>query len=113
MRHLGLSGDQVTWSKETRQRQQEDTLYAWLSFDEVASYEEDVRLKTEDLDEEDEKEREECSGMSTTSANKLQILWDYFIHAEPHSYEVLENILSFISLMCFLFSFFESSCCLI
>ncbi|XP_011343929.2 lysosomal-trafficking regulator isoform X3 [Ooceraea biroi] len=87
MRNLGLSGDQVTWSKDARQRQHEDTLYAWLSFDEVASYEEDARLKTEDLDEEDEKEREECSGMSTASANKLQILWDHFIHAEPQSYE--------------------------
>lgn len=63
-------------------------MYAWLSFDDVASYEEDARLKTEDLDEEDEKEHEECSGMSTASGNKLQILWDHFIHAEPQSYEV-------------------------
>jgi len=91
MRDYGLSGDQVTWSKNAHQRQHEDTLYAWLSFDEVASYEEDARLKTEELDEEDEKEREECSGMSTASVNKLQILWHYFIHAEPRSYEVLRN----------------------
>ena len=39
-------------------------------------------------EEEDEKEHE-SSGMSTVSINKLQILWDYFIHAEPQSYEVL------------------------
>lgn len=73
------------------QKQHEDTLCAWLSFDEVAIYEEDARLKTEDLEEEDEKEREESrgSGMSAVSVNKLQILWDHFIHAEPQSYEVL------------------------
>ncbi|KMQ97322.1 lysosomal-trafficking regulator-like protein [Lasius niger] len=83
--------DQVTWSKDARQKQHEDTLCAWLSFDEVAIYEEDARLKTEDPEEEDEKEREEQRGpgMSTVSVNKLQILWDNFIHAEPQSYEVL------------------------
>ncbi|CAL1677884.1 unnamed protein product [Lasius platythorax] len=81
--------DQVTWSKDARQKQHEDTLCAWLSFDEVAIYEEDARLKTEDPEEEDEKEREEQRGpgMSTVSVNKLQILWDNFIHAEPQSYE--------------------------
>lgn len=81
-------GDQVTWSKDARRKQHEDTLCAWLSLDEVASYEEDARLKTEEPEEEDEKECEELSGMSSVSANKLQILWDYFIHAEPQSYEV-------------------------
>jgi len=85
----GLSGDQVTWSKDARQKQHEDNLCAWLSLDEVASYEEDARLKTEEPEEEDEKERDErSSGMSTVSINKLQVLWDHFIHAEPQSYEV-------------------------
>ncbi|XP_039305256.1 lysosomal-trafficking regulator isoform X2 [Solenopsis invicta] len=80
--------DQVTWSKDARQRQHEDNLCAWLSLDEVASYEEDARLKTEEPEEEDEKEHEErSSGMSTVSINKLQVLWDHFIHAEPQSYE--------------------------
>ncbi|KYN43656.1 Lysosomal-trafficking regulator [Trachymyrmex septentrionalis] len=88
VRNPGLSGDQVTWSKDARQRQHEDHLCAWLSLDEVVSYEEDARLKTEEPEEEDEKEREERdSGMSTVSINKLQVLWDYFIHAEPQSYE--------------------------
>lgn len=90
VRNPGLSGDQVTWSKDARQRQHEDNLCAWLSLDEVASYEEDARLKTEEPEEEDEKERDERgSGMSTVSINKLQVLWDHFIHAEPQSYEVL------------------------
>ncbi|XP_018058565.1 PREDICTED: lysosomal-trafficking regulator [Atta colombica] len=88
VRNPGLSGDQVTWSKDAHQKQHEDHLCAWLSLDEVASYEEDARLKTEEPEEEDEKEREErSSGMSTVSINKLQVLWDYFIHAEPQSYE--------------------------
>ncbi|XP_036146533.1 lysosomal-trafficking regulator isoform X4 [Monomorium pharaonis] len=88
VRNPGLSGDQVTWSKNARQRQHEDNLCAWLSLDEVASYEEDVRLRTEEPEEEDEKESEERgSGMSTVSTNKLQVLWDHFIHAEPQSYE--------------------------
>ncbi|XP_011866548.1 PREDICTED: lysosomal-trafficking regulator isoform X3 [Vollenhovia emeryi] len=79
--------DQVTWSKDARQRRHEDNLCAWLSLDE-ASYEEDARLKTEEPEEEDEKERDErAPGMSTVSINKLQVLWDHFIHAEPQSYE--------------------------
>lgn len=86
--NLDLPGDQVTCSKNDCQRQYEDALYTWLSFDEVASYEEDAQLKTEEQEEEDEKEREEHSGMSSTPINKLQILWDYFIHAKPQSYEV-------------------------
>ncbi|XP_025074143.1 lysosomal-trafficking regulator [Pogonomyrmex barbatus] len=78
--------DQITW-KDARQKQHED-LSAWLSLDEVASYEEDARLKTEEPEEEDEKESEDrSSGMSTVSINKLQVLWDHFIHAEPQSYE--------------------------
>lgn len=114
VRNPGLSGDQVTWSKDARQRQHEDNLYAWLSLDEVASYEEDARLKTEEPEEEDEKEREERgSGMSTVSINKLQVLWDYFIHAEPQSYEVLAwfhgiNLFSWFSEFYFLgFSLFN------
>ncbi|XP_011144679.1 lysosomal-trafficking regulator isoform X1 [Harpegnathos saltator] len=79
--------DQVTWLKDARRKQHEDTLCAWLSLDEVASYEEDARLKTEEPEEEDEKEREELSGMSSALVNKLQLLWDHFIHAEPQSYE--------------------------
>ncbi|XP_014468102.1 PREDICTED: lysosomal-trafficking regulator isoform X2 [Dinoponera quadriceps] len=79
--------DKVTWPKDARRKQHGDTLCAWLSLDEVASYEEDARLKTEEPDEEDEKECEELSGMSSASVNKLQILWDHFIHAEPQSYE--------------------------
>jgi len=89
VRNFYLSGDQVTWSKDARARHHEDTLHAWLSLDEVISYEEDARLKSEDPEEEDEKECEERgSGMSTTSVNKLQTLWDHFIHAKPQSYEV-------------------------
>lgn len=89
--NLGVSDDQITSSKDAHQKQYEDILCTWLSFDEVAIYEEDARLKTEDPEEEDEKERDERRGpgMSTVSINKLQILWDYFIHAEPQSYEVL------------------------
>ncbi|XP_011260266.1 lysosomal-trafficking regulator isoform X1 [Camponotus floridanus] len=80
--------DQITWSHDAHQEHYDDTLCAWLSFDEV-TIEEDVRLKTEDSEEEDEKERDEqrAPGMSTVSVNKLQILWDHFIHAEPQSYE--------------------------
>lgn len=89
VRNLYLSGDQITWSKNARPKRHEDTLHAWLSLDEVISYEEDVRLKTEDPEEEDEKECEELgSGMSTASINKLQTLWDHFIHAKSQSYEV-------------------------
>lgn len=100
VRNPGLSGDQVTWSKDGRQRQHEDNLCTWLSSDEVASYEEDARLKTEEPEEEDEKECEERgSGMSAVSINKLQVLWDHFIHAEPQSYEVLAR---FSELMLFL-----------
>lgn len=86
VKNPGLSGDQVTWLKDARQRQHEDNLYAWLSSDEIVSYEEDARLKTEEPEEEDD---ERSSGMSTVSINKLQVLWDHFIHAEPQSYEVL------------------------
>lgn len=87
---LGVSDDQITLSKDALRKQYEDILCAWLSFDEVTIYEEDAQLKTEDPEEEDEKERDErrSPGMSTVSINKLQILWDYFIHAEPQSYEV-------------------------
>lgn len=70
----------------------EDT--PWFSFDEVLSYEEDTRMRTEDREEEDEKDSEEQSGMSSVSTNKLQILWDHFIHAEPQSYEVHPLILA-------------------
>ncbi|XP_067210662.1 lysosomal-trafficking regulator isoform X3 [Linepithema humile] len=80
--------DQVTRSKDACPKHHEDTLHAWLSLDEVISNEEDARLKTENPEEEDEKEREERgSGMSTASGNKLQTLWDHFIHAKPQSYE--------------------------
>lgn len=89
MRNSYLAGDQVTWSKDAHRKQHEDVQCAWLSSDEVASYEEDARLKTEEPEEEDEKEHEELTGMSSASVNKLQSLWDHFIHAEPHSYEVL------------------------
>ncbi|CAK9830368.1 Lysosomal-trafficking regulator [Anthophora retusa] len=65
----------------------EDTFYPWFSFDEFMSYEEDTRLRTEDREEDDEKEYEERLGMSSASTNKLQILWDHFIHAELQSYE--------------------------
>ncbi|KAL0119810.1 hypothetical protein PUN28_007922 [Cardiocondyla obscurior] len=88
VRNPGLSGDQVTWSKNARKKHHEDNLCVWPSSDEVASYEEDARLKTEEPEEEDEKDREErSSGISTMSINKLQVLWDHFIHAEPQSYE--------------------------
>lgn len=91
LRNLGVSDDQITWSQDAHQKRCEDTLCAWLSFDEVTIDEEDVRLNTEDPEEENEKERDEQRGpgMSTVSVNKLQILWDHFIHAEPQSYEVL------------------------
>lgn len=59
----------------------------------MASYEEDARLKTEEPEEEDEKDCEEHSGMSSASVNKLQILWDHFIHAETRSYEVFYRFL--------------------
>lgn len=45
-------------------------------------------MRTEDREEDDEKEFEERLVMSSASTNKLQILWDHFIHAEPQSYEV-------------------------
>lgn len=51
------------------------------------SHEEDTRLRTEDREEDDEKEFEERPVMSSVSINKLQVLWDHFIHAEPQSYE--------------------------
>ncbi|KZC14096.1 Lysosomal-trafficking regulator, partial [Dufourea novaeangliae] len=79
--------DRVTCASSDPRRLLEDTLYPWFSFDELLSYEEDTRLKTEDREEDDEKEYEERLGMSSASTNKLQILWDYFIHAEPQSYE--------------------------
>lgn len=90
VRNPDLAGDRITWPGDAHRKQHEDVLCAWLSSDEVASYgEEDAQLKTEEQpEEEDEKEREEHSGMSTASVNKLQSLWDHFIHAEPQSYEV-------------------------
>lgn len=87
-----LAGDRVTRAKDAEEERHEDTVYAWLSLDEAASYEDDAQLKTEDADEEDEKEEERSTGMSTASVNKLQVLWDYFIHAEPQSYEVQSNL---------------------
>lgn len=83
-----VSGDRVTCSSSDPRRLPEDSLYPWFSFDELPSYEEDTRPRTEDGEEDDEKEYEERLGMSSASANKLQILWDCFIHAEPQSYEV-------------------------
>ncbi|KAF3428953.1 hypothetical protein E2986_00151 [Frieseomelitta varia] len=82
-------GDRVACSSSDPRKLAEDTFYPWLSFDELLSYEEDVRLRTEDREEDDEKEFEERSVMSST--NKLQILWDHFIHAEPQSYEVYDS----------------------
>ncbi|XP_076239225.1 lysosomal-trafficking regulator mauve [Calliopsis andreniformis] len=79
--------DRVTCNNSGPRKPPEDTLYPWFSFDELLSYEEDTRLKTEDREEDDEKEYEERLGMSSASTNKLQILWDHFIHAEPQSYE--------------------------
>ncbi|XP_026675054.1 lysosomal-trafficking regulator isoform X2 [Ceratina calcarata] len=64
----------------------ENTVYPWFS-DELMSHEEDTHLRTEDREEDDEKEYEDRPGMSSVSTNKLQILWDRFIHAEPQSYE--------------------------
>ncbi|XP_017760097.1 PREDICTED: lysosomal-trafficking regulator isoform X2 [Eufriesea mexicana] len=50
------------------------------------SYEEDMRLRTEDREEEDE-EFEDRLGMSSASTNKLQSLWHHFIHAKRQSNE--------------------------
>ncbi|XP_076766095.1 lysosomal-trafficking regulator mauve isoform X3 [Xylocopa sonorina] len=79
--------DRVTRCGSDPRRIPEDTFYPWFSFDEFMSYEEDTRLRTEDGDEDDEKEYEDRVGMSSALTNKLQILWDHFIHAEPQSYE--------------------------
>ncbi|XP_043802416.1 lysosomal-trafficking regulator isoform X6 [Apis laboriosa] len=80
--------DRVTCSNSgPRRLPEEDTFYPWFSFDELMSHEEDMRLRTEDREEDDEKEFEERPVMSSVSINKLQILWDHFIHAEPQSYE--------------------------
>ncbi|KAK9307869.1 hypothetical protein QLX08_001934 [Tetragonisca angustula] len=79
--------DRVACSSSDPRKLAEDTFYPWFSFDELLSYEEDVRLRTEDREEDDEKEFEERLVMSSASTNKLQILWDHFIHAEPQSYE--------------------------
>nr|XP_031829347.1 lysosomal-trafficking regulator isoform X2 [Nomia melanderi] len=79
--------DRITSVAGDPRRLAEDTLCPWFSFDELMSYEEDNRLKTEDREEDDEKEYEDRLGMSSASTNKLQILWDHFIHAEPQSYE--------------------------
>ncbi|XP_076673285.1 lysosomal-trafficking regulator mauve isoform X3 [Andrena cerasifolii] len=84
---MKCKGDRVTCSKSDPRRPPEDTPCPWFSFDELMSYEEDTRLRTEDREEDDEKEYEERLGMSLASTNKLQILWDHFIHAEPQSYE--------------------------
>lgn len=102
VRNLYLSGDQVSWSKDACPKQHEDTLHAWLSLDEVVSYEEDARLKTENPEEEDEECEDRGSGMSTAPVNKLQTLWDHFIHAKPQSYEVsINNLFHFILLVFF------------
>ncbi|XP_048261477.1 lysosomal-trafficking regulator isoform X2 [Bombus terrestris] len=79
--------DRVACLSSDPRRLPEDTFYPWFSFDEFLSYEEDTRLRTEDREEDDEKEFEERLVMSSASTNKLQILWDHFIHAEPQSYE--------------------------
>ncbi|XP_033358417.1 lysosomal-trafficking regulator isoform X2 [Bombus vosnesenskii] len=79
--------DRVACPSSDPRRLPEDTFYPWFSFDELLSYEEDTRLRTEDREEDDEKEFEERLVMSSVSTNKLQILWDHFIHAEPQSYE--------------------------
>ncbi|XP_061930479.1 lysosomal-trafficking regulator isoform X1 [Apis cerana] len=80
--------DRVTCSNSgPRRLPEEDNFYPWFSFDELMSHEEDTRLRTEDREEDDEKEFEERPVMSSVSINKLQILWDHFIHAEPQSYE--------------------------
>lgn len=55
----------------------------------VSSFEDDGRLKTvESEGEDDDEHHHEPLGMSSGSSDKLQILWDHFIHAEPLSYEV-------------------------
>ncbi|KAK2579125.1 hypothetical protein KPH14_001295 [Odynerus spinipes] len=54
----------------------------------VSSFEDDGRLKTVETEGEDDDENlREHLGMSSASVDKLQILWDHFIHAEPQSYE--------------------------
>ncbi|XP_054002539.1 lysosomal-trafficking regulator isoform X2 [Hylaeus anthracinus] len=79
--------DRVTCSSSDPRRLPEDTLYPWVSFDELFSYEEDTQLKTGDREEDEEKVYEERLGMSSASVNKLQIFWDRFIHARSQSYE--------------------------
>lgn len=114
-RNLYVSDDQITWSQDAYQEQYEDILRAWLSFDEGTTYEEDVLLKTEDPEEEDEEcDEQRIPGMSTVSVNKLQILWDHFIHAEPQSYEVLIfeiNVFSIFHCRSFLFYIFIKIVC--
>ncbi|KAI4474081.1 hypothetical protein M0802_015793 [Mischocyttarus mexicanus] len=61
----------------------------------VSSFEDDGRLKTvESEGEDDDEHHHENIGMSSSSSDKLQILWDHFIHAEPLSYEVCIKIYS-------------------
>ncbi|OAD55204.1 hypothetical protein WN48_04961, partial [Eufriesea mexicana] len=81
-----LPGDRVTCTSSDPRRLPEDTFYTWFSFDELMSYEEDMRLRTEDREEEDE-EFEDRLGMSSASTNKLQSLWHHFIHAKRQSNE--------------------------
>ncbi|XP_076389629.1 lysosomal-trafficking regulator mauve isoform X1 [Megachile rotundata] len=72
---------------DPRRLPEDAAVYPWFSFDEFPSYEEDTRLRTEDREEDDEKEYEDRLGMSPASTSKLQIFWDHFIRAEPQSYE--------------------------
>ncbi|XP_078037136.1 lysosomal-trafficking regulator mauve isoform X2 [Augochlora pura] len=79
--------DRITCATGAPRNLSEATLCPWFTSDELMSYEEDTRLRTEDREEEDDKEYEERLGMSSASTNRLQIFWDHFIHAEPQSYE--------------------------
>ncbi|XP_076297603.1 lysosomal-trafficking regulator mauve isoform X3 [Lasioglossum baleicum] len=89
MTTLASRGDRITCAagRTAPHNLAEDTLCPWFSFDELMSYEEDARLRTEDREEDDDKEYEDRPGMSSASTNRLQIFWDHFIHAEPQSYE--------------------------
>ncbi|XP_014603828.1 PREDICTED: lysosomal-trafficking regulator isoform X1 [Polistes canadensis] len=87
---MGIDIDQFEVATQKEILEEDPILQEFAAGDsyDVSSFEDDGRLKTvESEGEDDDEHHHEHLGMSSSSSDKLQILWDHFIHAEPLSYE--------------------------
>ncbi|XP_043669052.1 lysosomal-trafficking regulator isoform X1 [Vespula pensylvanica] len=87
---MGVDVDRFETAAQEEILEEDPNLQEFAACDsyDVSSFEDDGRLKTvESEGEDDDEHHHEPLGMSSGSSDKLQILWDHFIHAEPLSYE--------------------------